>query len=346
MIERDPISRRSFVRTSVGLVPLIAGGGILAACGDSDSGTSSDGSGASGDGGEDVTFGFSHPYAEVPIVAKIKHLVSGVAEDRGWKVRLDETQAGEIQDQLATIDTWITQKLTALCVFPTEPSAFETQAQRAADAGIVWTSYAIPMETSAGGVLFPPELSGEVTGKATVEWIKANDPTAQVLVLENTSGGVQRKRTDIPRKMIEAQTDAKIVAVQPAIEQVKGLQVTEDVLQSFPDVTVVVAHSDDGGLGAADAFRKAGKREPAEVWIIGQDGSEDALTALRAGKTHFRASAALDINRLCRQVVGVTARAIDRQWKPGDKQEYIELAPTLIEVGDSKSIDRFLTAYQ
>lgn len=346
MIERDPMSRRSFVRASVGLVPLVAGGGLLAACGDSDSSTSSKGSGASGRSGKDVTFGFSHPYAEVPIVAKIKDLVSGVAKDKGWKVRLDETQAGELQDQLGTIDTWITQKVTALSVFPTEPSAFETQARRAAEAGIVWTTYAIPMETSAGGVLFPPELSGEVTGRATVEWIKANDPKAQVLILENTSGGVQRKRTDIPKKMIEDQTSAKIVAVQAAIEQVKGLQVTEDVLQSFPDVTVVVAHSDDGGLGAADAFRKAGRKDPSAVWIIGQDGSEDALTALHKGKTHFRASAALDINRLCREVVGVTARAIDRQWKPGGKQEYIKLAPTLIKAGDSTLAERFLTAYR
>jgi ribose transport system substrate-binding protein len=323
-----------------GLVSLGLAGGLMCACGDADAGSA-----ASDDGGEQVTFGFSQPYAEIPVVASVKRLVDASAKAERWKVLLDETQAGDLQDQQSTLDTWITQKLTAICAFPTEPSAFEAVAQRAVDAGIIWTTYAQPMSQGAGGVLFPPQLSGEVTGRATVEWINANDPEAEVLILETPLSGAFKTRTDIPRKMIEQQTRARVVAVQVGVEQSKGLQVTEDVLQSHPDLAVVVSMNDDGALGAAEAFRKAGRRDPASVYIIGQDGSEDGLAAIKQGDTFFRATAALDIPRLSEEVVAVAKRAIDKGWKAGDEQEYAELAPTMVQVGDAELVDRFLAAY-
>jgi ribose transport system substrate-binding protein len=343
---RSQLVRRA-LRAALAALVALAAGGTLAACG---SGDSNDGAGTSTGGGgdaaaQDVTFGFSHPYAEVPIVAAIKQKVQEIGEADGWEVLLDETQAGDLQDQLAVLDTWITQRVTAMNVASFDPSAYEATARRAVDAGIIWTTYGGAMEEGAGGVMFPPELSGEVTGRAAVAWINEHDPDAEVLVLETPNGGPERARTDIPRRMIEEQTRARIVAVQGAIEQSKGLQVTTDVLQAHPNVTVVIGHNDDGALGAAEAFRKIGRQDVESVWIVGQDGSEDALTALRRGDTFFRASAALDINRLCEEVVGITKRAIEKGWRPGDEQEHVELAPTLLSVGDTEQIDAFLATY-
>ena len=335
-------TRRRFVQTGAAFASLAATGGFLAACGsDSDS----EAEGETGKADSDVTFGFSNPYGDIPVIASVKRLVEDAAKDAGWEVLLDETQGGKLQEQQATLDAWITQKITAINAFPSEPSAFETVARRVVDAGIIWTTYATRMETSAGGVLFPAQASGEVTGEATVEWLKANDPAAEVLILESTLTGELRKRTNIARKMITDQTDATIVAVQPAIDQVKGLQVTEDVLQTHPNLNVVVSINDDAGLGAAEAFRKAGKKDPSKVWIIGADGSKDALTALQQGNTFFRASAALDLPKMGEEIIAVNKRAIERGWKPGDEQDYVDLPPTLIKVGDTEAIERALSAY-
>lgn len=320
----------------------VAAAGLLAACGSS----SSSGGGATGAGGGDVTFGFSQPYAEVPVVATVKKLVKQDGEKAGWDVLLDETKAGNIQEQTSTIETWITQQVDALCMFPSDPSAFEVTARRAVEAGIIWTTYAEEMEEGAGGVLFPPELSGRITGKATVDWINKNDPEAEVGVLQIEGQPAQQARTKVPAKMIEEQTKAKIVAIQPAIEQAKGLQVTEDILQAHPGVTVMVCHNDDGALGAAEAFRKAGTVEPSKVWIIGQDGSEDALEELKNPQSFYKASAALDIAELTEECVNVPKRALERGWKQGDEQEYARLTPTLIELGDTQLINRFLATYK
>jgi ABC-type sugar transport system substrate-binding protein len=336
---RSELSRRRFLHGAVGVLALTAGG-VLSACGEHSKGA------ATGDSAptKHVTFGYSAPYGEVPIVVVLKNTIKHIAEGDGWKVQLDQTQGGKLQDQLATLDTWITQKITAMNVALLDPSAYEATARRAEQAGVIWTTYGGTTKAGAGGVDFPPDLSGQVTGKFAVEWIKANDPKAEVLILEIPAGGPYRARTDIPRKMIAQQTDAKVVAVQGAIDQTTGLQVTEDVLQAHSNLSVVIGHNDDGALGAAEAFRKAGK-DPSKVCIVGQDGSKDALTALRAGNTYYKASAALDIHKVCQSVVDLADRAIKRNWKPGDPQDHVALPPTLVKVGDTTLIDRFIAAY-
>jgi ribose transport system substrate-binding protein len=337
------LSRRGFLHAGAMGAVALGAGGLLSACGsDSKAGTATT---AGGGAAEPVTFGFSAPYGEVPVVVIVKDKIKGFAQDEGWDVLLDDTQAGNLQHQLSTIDTWITQRVTAMNIALVEPSAYETAARRAEEAGIIWTTYAAKTRGGAGGVLFSPDLSGEVAGRAAVEWINANDPEAEVLVLEFPAGGDQRLRTDVPQRMIKEQTRAKIVAAQPAIDQAKGLQVTEDVLQAHPNVTVVIAHNDDGALGAADAFRKSGKQSVDRVWIVGQDGSQDALAALKRGNGYFKATAALDIAKVCQETVLVTKRAIDKGWRPGDPQEYVDLTPTFVNVGDTALIDRFLASY-
>ena len=181
----DPMSRRKLLISGGSL--LIAGG-LLSACGGGGSGTS----GGSGGGG-DITYGYSQPFAEVPVVFTVKSLTKQHAEEKGWKVLLDETKGGEIQGQTSVLDTWITQGVNAVTVYPPEPAALEATAQRAVGAGVIWTTYAEKMEQGAGGVLFPGQQFGEIAGKAVVDWINANDPEAEVLILE-APNAVQHER--------------------------------------------------------------------------------------------------------------------------------------------------------
>jgi len=192
--------RRVLQASAVGALTL-ATGGVLAACGSS-SGSST---GASGGSGEDVSFGFSHPYSDVPLVALVKELVQKDAEKLGWSVSLDASKGGSLAEQTKTLETWVTQKLTAICAFPPDPTALEALARRATDEGTIWTTYGEKEETAAGGVLFPPTLSGEVTGKGAVAWIKKNNPTAQVMILSYPPSTWSKPRWEIPEEMVESE---------------------------------------------------------------------------------------------------------------------------------------------
>lgn len=335
----SPMDRRKFLISGGSA---LAAAGLLVACGGSSGGAGTTGGGG---GGSDVTYGYSQPYAEVPVVATVKSIVSHAAEEKNWNVLLDETRGGDLQSQVSVLDTWITQKITAITVYPPEPSALEPSAQRALDAGVIWTTYSETMKQGAGGVLFPAQLFGEIAGKSVVDWINANDPEAEVLILE-FQGPAQRERVSIPEEMIEQQTKAKIVAKQMAVDEVKGLQVAEDVLQAHPNVSVVVGFNDDGALGAAEAFRKAGTKDPSEVFILGQDGAERALIALGESGSYYNASVALNLGELGEVLVGVVNEAIEAGWKDGDPQNYAEVSPTLLERGDTQKIKQYLSTYK
>jgi ribose transport system substrate-binding protein len=322
------------------------GGGSDSTGGNEETSTAGEGKTSSGGGESDVTLAFSHPYAEAPLVQLINEEVKGNGEAKGWKVLLDQTKAGNLQEQTATVENWITQGVTAISIYAPEPKSFEVLAKRATDAGIIWTTYGNEMKEGAGGVTFPASISGKITGEAAVKWINENDPDAEVLVLNAASAPPLADRTDIPIEMIEEETDATIVANQEAIEQAVGLQVTESLLQAHPNASVVIGVSDDGALGAADAFGRDSDKKPSEVFIIGQDGSEEALKALEDPNSYFRASAALNLKELTQEVVDLTGRAIDKGWEPGDEQEYVPLSPTLIENGQTSLIEKFLATFQ
>jgi ribose transport system substrate-binding protein len=336
--DKIPLTRRRFVAAGLGGALALSAAGLLGACGEDDE---SQGSAASTPTGrEDVAFGFSHPFAEVPIVAVIKRLVAERAKGHGWEVQLDETQQGKLQDQVNTIENWVAQNLNAICAAPTDPSALEPLARRAQSANIMWTTYGVEMENAAGGVLFPPRTSGEITARATVDWILKNNPSAEVLILGDPTNVTAKLRSEIPQRMIREKTNAKVLAFHQAIEQSKGLQVTEDVLQGNPNLSVVVGGNDDGALGAAQAFERAGK-DKSKTFIIGQDGSKDALVAIR-NKRFLDATAALDIQNLCNQVVDLPRRLMAAGWKRGDEPEYLKIDPVLVTADDRDVVDRLL----
>ncbi|RUV09973.1 sugar ABC transporter substrate-binding protein, partial [Mesorhizobium sp. M1A.F.Ca.IN.022.04.1.1] len=75
--------------------------------------------------------------------------------------------------------------------------------------------------------------------------------------------------------------DVKILAVQSAdYDRAKGMAVTEDWIQSFPQIDGVVAANDQMALGALQALKAAGRQN---VLISGIDGLQDTLKAIVDG---------------------------------------------------------------
>jgi ABC-type sugar transport system substrate-binding protein len=79
--------------------------------------------------------------------------------------------------------------------------------------------------------------------------------------------------------------DSKLeIVAQQAADYVreKGQRVTEQLLQSNPDITAIYAHNDEMALGAVAALKAAGKK-PGDVKIITVDGTKGAVQGLVDG---------------------------------------------------------------
>lgn len=339
------LSRRRFLRSSaLSTLGVTFGGVLLSACGNGES-TAGGGqespaaaaSPASGGGGE---IAFSFGYTDVPIYGPLQGAAEALATERGYTLLTDSARA-DLEAQVSALESHIQRGVSAMTVLPLDPTAIEAIAMRAQEAGVLFITYSLDLENQDGSILFPPDVSGQVLAEHLVEWLQANSPDgAEVLLLNNRPQAIGDLRL-APVKEALARTNATIVAEQDANEPTTGLRVTEDVLRANPDLNVVIGMNDDGALGAVQAFRNTNK-DPSTVYIGGQDGSQQALEAIKEGG-FFKATAALDLAEVGRAVVGLPADILEGKEAKGTS---VELLPVLVSVDTPDVIENLLKSFE
>ncbi len=99
--------------------------------------------------------------------------------------------------------------------------------------------------------------------------------------------------------VIDDYKDMKMVAQQTANwSQTEGFSVMETILQSHPDIKGVICGNDTMALGAQAALLAAGRKD---VIVIGFDGSDDAITSVKAGE--LKATALQPVAEMANQAV-------------------------------------------
>jgi ribose transport system substrate-binding protein len=117
---------------------------------------------------------------------------------------------------------------------------------------------------------------GEMAANYIIEKFGEN---AQVIELEGVPGASATRERGQGFHNI-ADQKLNIIAKQAAdFDRTKGLTVMENLLQANPDIKAVFAHNDEMALGAIEAINSSGK----EVMVIGFDGNDDALNAIKSG---------------------------------------------------------------
>ncbi|WIY52978.1 sugar ABC transporter substrate-binding protein [Devosia sp. YIM 151766] len=251
--------------------------------------------------GKPFQIAFSHPVSEAPIVSRIRNFATERGAELGVEVLHDSTTSSQLDRQVSTLETWIEANVDAICVSPISPSSIAGLQKAAQEKGIIWTTYAMPMEGSDGTLGWDNDESGRLVGEHCAKWLSEQDIDGEVLLLTLKAIQSGQGRTDEPQRILSALDGTRIVSAQDASDAAKGLQVTENVLQANPGLNVVIGFSDDGALGALRAFTGTDK-DPAQCYIAGQDGSLEALQRIREGG-FYKASSALPVKSIGHGVV-------------------------------------------
>lgn len=290
---------------------------------------------------QEYTIGFSHPVGEAGFVKALKSRVEKVAEDDGCvKVLLDNTTANNLENQRATLDSWVTQGVDAIVVLPVDAGALAAVQEKAQNDGIKWLTYAFKGEGADGSTGFDSDASGTAVGEYLTTWVNANYPDGDVSSMVTTLSALKdivAGRWEKPIAALEA-LNIPVVSEQDCADQTCGLQITEDVLRANPDLRIVVGLNDDAALGAAKAFENAGI-DPSTVLVIGQDGNPEALEAVRAGGP-VKATAAINLDELAEAIVRNPVNAIEGKT-PVDSQAGVVMATA----DDPEALDALIQSY-
>ncbi|MFI9832147.1 substrate-binding domain-containing protein [Streptomyces sp. NPDC051913] len=172
------------------------------------------------------------------------------------------------------------------------------------------TAALVASDNVAGGRLAAKDLAEKLGGKG------------KIVVLQGQAGtSASRERGAGFTEGLKAYPGIEVVAKQPADwDRTKGLDVMTNLLQANPDVDGVFAENDEMALGAIKALgSKAGK----SVQVIGFDGTEDGLKAVKAGTLY--ASVAQQPAELGRIAVQNAVKVAE-----GDKVEKSVMVPVKV----------------
>ncbi len=227
-----------------------------------------------------------------------KGVVTGIAAHPG--LRLINTSAnGDASTQTNQVLDLVNQHVAALILNPINADSIVPIVKRANKAGIPVFTLDRGAACGTCQVNFL-ETDNEALGKEGADYIAAQlkqkygSIKGGVVDLEGllgTTAGDEREKgfaTEFAA-LQKANPDLTLIARQAAdFDADKGFNITTQLLAAHNDIDAIFNGNDDNAVGALRAIRQANRFEPAgspkHIVVIGIDGTEQALSAIRKGQ--------------------------------------------------------------
>ncbi|MFF5492186.1 substrate-binding domain-containing protein [Streptomyces aquilus] len=236
--------------------------------------------GGSSDAGKSQKIGLSLSTLNNPFFVSIRAGAQAEAKKLGVDLTVTDAQ-NDASQQANQLQNFTSEGLGTIIVNAVDSDAVTPAAKAVNKAGIPLvavdravnnadTAALVASDNVAGGKLAAKDLAEKLGGKG------------KIVVLQGQAGtSASRERGAGFTEGLKAYPGIEVVAKQPADwDRTKGLDVMTNLLQAHPDIDGVFAENDEMALGAIKALgSKAGK----SVQVIGFDGTEDGLNAVKAG---------------------------------------------------------------
>lgn len=214
--------------------------------------------------------------------------ITDEAASIGVKKFIKTNAQSTLSKQIADIQDLIAQGAQVLIVAPLNSDGLEPALQAARDKNIPVITIDRKLNATACSdyVSFLGSNFIEQGKRAADQLIAGTGGKGNVAILLGSSGnGVTTDRTKgFVDEMAAKAPDIKIVAQQTGeFSRSTGQTVTEQLLQSNPEITAIYAENDEMGLGAQAAIISAGKEPGKDIQIYSIDGTKNAVEQLAAG---------------------------------------------------------------
>lgn len=225
-----------------------------------------------------------------------------------------------VEEQITILETLLQDDdLDALFLSVHNDSEFIPYMQQFAEKGVSVYLFNMPGEdVTSDNYVSLVSYNFEEAGKLCGEWIKDNlaDEQVKMLYIEGTEGTHNTVRMKGFKEGIAGADNIQIVVSQCGDwTRAGGQTVTENALQSNPEINTVFGPYDEMPLGAITALKGAGKLD--STTVVGYDCTEDGLNAIKEGE--MAASVNTDAKQMGVHLID-TCVAHDAEGKEVDKK--------------------------
>lgn len=241
-----------------------------------------------GDG--EVTIGMSIPQLANPYFVSVMNGVQARCDELGWELTV--VDAGyDVAKQVSDFENFGNQGVDAVIACPIDSNALVQVVDQLQEKGIMVVSFAQIIDNANAIHTLDEYTYGVAIGENAAKWINEKlDGKAQVLIIsqDNVEAVVQRGN-GIQDTIEKLCPDAEIVARQAGDNPEKGMEITENIMQQYPDVKVITGNNDAGPLGAYEAVLGMGKASD-DFYIGGGDATPEAIEKMKEPNSIYRAT--------------------------------------------------------
>jgi ribose transport system substrate-binding protein len=213
---------------------------------------------------------------------QIKQSVEAYGAEKGLQVITVDAK-GDSATQVSQVQDLLTQGIDAFIYIPAGAAAATVPTKLAKAQGVPVVNVDRNAEGAPGDTFIATDsvTSAYQVCKHIIE--KAGGKGEMLMVHGQKGTTPEVDRTEGCKKAIAENPGVKLVAEQwsQIWSQDEGFQITQNLLQAHPEVTIIFAQADALALGTAQAVKVAGLDQ--KIWIGGFDGDTAALEALRDG---------------------------------------------------------------
>lgn len=191
------------------------------------------------------------------------------------------TKQDNIAEQMSQIEDVVTKRPDAAVFIPVDFKAMVPGVEKLNAAGIPVVNLT---DRSEGGSFVTFMGCDDFTvAEDTARYLfEKMNGRGNVIIIEGIGGSSNnQKRVSGFQKALEQFPEIKVLASQPGnFQRLQALQVTENLLQSYPQIDGILAANDAMALGAVEALEAANRK----ALVIGLNGTKEAIDAIKAGK--------------------------------------------------------------
>jgi len=191
------------------------------------------------------------------------------------------TKPDSIPEQMSQIEDAITKHPDAIVFIPVDFKAMVPGVQKMNAAAIPVIN--ITDRVGGGEVVSYVGSDDYNLGLSTARYLlKKMNGEGNVIILEGVRGAITNvERMKGFNKALTEFPKVKLLASQPAnYQRLQALQVTENLLQSYPKIDGILAANDAMGMGAIEALEGANRK----ALVISINATKEGVEAVKAGK--------------------------------------------------------------
>ena len=196
----------------------------------------------------------------------------------------------DVYSQVEAIESLVESGYNGLIVAAIEPDVVRPTVKKAVDAGVCVVSHNDFGEAAGQTALleFDDFGNGYQLGQQAGEWAKAQGFEVEALQVaifnEPTIPQVVQREAGMVAGLADALgSQANIVATAVASDPTQATRITHEWLQTYPNLTMILAINDSGALGAYTTIVRENKNDASQFFIGGIDAIDEALVALGEG---------------------------------------------------------------